>query len=128
MRAILILLAATLAGACTSGTSTGPDNAAFVGTWGQRDAPMAIVVTLQVNGASVTGNGTYAKDGGGSGTLSLTGSISGDSIRLDMTFDSSAIAQFSGTLANNSSQLTGSLHFGSSASLTAATPTTFDKR
>ena len=42
--------------------------------------------TLTVQGSAITGTGSWSGEACCAGTLSLTGTISGDSIHLDLTF------------------------------------------
>jgi hypothetical protein len=67
------------------------------------------------------------EQGGRTGTLNATGTISGDSLSLDLTYDYGALTQFSGQL-DSPSVLSGSLHLGPSQSLTPSIPVTFDKK
>jgi hypothetical protein len=108
----------------TPGTDSG-----FAGTWVQRAAVSgtSFVFTLAVDGNKVTGTGTYSREGGRSGTIREAGSISGETLQLDITYDDGALAQFQGQVAS-ASVLSGSIHFGSSQSLTPAAGVTFDKK
>jgi hypothetical protein len=122
------LLAASVS--CSSSTNvSGGTNAAFAGTWAQREvvAGTSFVFTLAVDGTNVTGTGTYSVEGGNSGTLTETGAISGDTLQLAITYDNGALAQFEGQIAS-ASVLSGSLHFGPPQSLTPAAVVTFDRK
>jgi hypothetical protein len=132
MHFIPILLAATLGAACKPSANivTGGETASpRAGTWVQRDAVVgtSFVLALEVQDSRVTGTGTYFVEGGRSGTLTEIGAISGGMLRLDITFDYGALAQFAGRQVN-AVELSGSLHFGPPQSLTPSYPVTFDKR
>src|SRR5260221_7808054 len=80
MRPVPVRLAAVLVAACVSCSSItsvarGADSA-FAGTWVQRAAAAgtSFVFTLAVEGAKVTGTGSYSTEGGRSGTITESGS------------------------------------------------------
>ena|SRR5579859_2686049 len=133
MRPVPVRLAAVLVAACVSCSSIisvarGADSA-FAGTWVQRTpaAGTSFVLTLAVEGAKVTGTGSYSTEGGRSGTITESGSISGETLKLAITYDGDSQAQFEGQIASVS-MLSGSLHFGPSQSLTPAAIVTFDRK
>jgi hypothetical protein len=85
-----------------------------------------LVLRLDVRGSTVTGSGTYTAEGR-SGTLTQKGTISDGGLRLDITYDSGAVAQFTGARVSDS-ELAGGLHFGPAGSLTPSAAVTFDKK
>ena len=132
MRLIPLRFAAALVAACVSCSSTGVSDSTdspFAGTWAQRDsvAGTSFVFTLEVDGTTVTGTGTYSVQGGDSGALTATGAISGDSLQLAITYNKNAMAQFAGQPAS-ASVLFGTLHLGPAQALTPSAPVTFDRK
>ena len=129
MRIIPVLLAASLLSACAN-TASGPtDTARVTGTWVQREAAAGtlLVLRLDAQATAVTGTGTYTVEGGRSGTLTETGTISDGALRLAITYDSGAAAQFDGRVAGDTI-LSGGLHFGPAQSLTPSAIVTFDRK
>ena len=134
MRLIPVILAATLSSACATDNMVSPSkngntDSAFAGTWMQRGAVVgsSLVLTLQVQGTTVTGTGTYSIEGGRSGALTETGTISGEMLSLTIAYDYGESAQFAGQ-TESASVLSGTLHFGPPQSLTPAAVVTFDKK
>ena len=128
MRIIPVLLAASLLSACAS-TVSGPTGTGISGTWVQREAAAGtlLVLRLDAQATTVTGTGTYTVEGGRSGTLTETGTISDGALRLAITYDSGAAAQFDGRVAGDTI-LSGGLHFGPAQSLTPSAIVTFDRK
>jgi hypothetical protein len=129
VRIIPILLAASLLNACSADTVTGPSGTRVVGTWVQREAVGGTLFVLHLNarGTTVTGTGTYTVEGGRSGTLTETGTISDGALHLAITYDSGAAAQFTGEQVSDS-ELSGGLHLGPAQSLTPSHLVTFNRR
>ena len=123
-----VLLVACISGSSVTGVLRVTDSP-FAGTWAQRAAAggTSFVLTLAVDGTKVTGTGTYSKEGGRSGKVTETGSISGETLQLAITYDSDELAQFEGRTAS-ASELSGSLHFGPPQSLTPSAIVTFDRK
>ena len=132
MRSIPLHLAFLLA-ACASGgsisTVSGAADSPFVGTWAQREAVAgtSFVLTLAVKDSTVAASGTYSAEGNRSGTVTGTGTISGERLRVAITYGGNGLAQFEGQLARPR-VLSGALHFGPPESLTPAAIVTFDRK
>jgi hypothetical protein len=131
MRLNPVRIGAALVAACVSfcSTSTSGADSPFAGTWAQRDAVggTSLVLTLEVNGSAVTGTGTYAVEGGRSGSLKQQGSISGDTLDLNITYDDGSLAQFTGKIAR-AKVMSGRLHLGPPQALTPSAIVTFDRK
>ena len=87
----LATLYIVLLAACSSDGVTTPTPATLNGTWhhvrAQNEPPGFFrQFTLTVSGTTLTGSGTWSGEAGPQGTLTVTGSINGDSIHLDLLF------------------------------------------
>ena len=82
-----ILGAALLVAGCSSDL-VAPSAETLQGSWAVMDEVPGSgeIWDLTVQGASISGSGGWTGEACCSGTLSLTGAISGDSIHLDLTF------------------------------------------
>jgi hypothetical protein len=89
------------------------------GTWAQQRTVVgsSLDLTLGPLGTTLSGTGHYALEAGRSGTLTLTGSVNNERVRLDIVYDSGALAQFDGALSDRNT-LTGAMHDGPPQSLT----------
>ncbi len=132
MRSIPLHVATFLLAACASGggvsTVSGAADSPFAGTWAQREAVAgtSFVLTLAVKDSTVAVSGTYSAEGNRSGTVTGTGTISGERLRVAITYGGN-LAQFEGQLASPR-VLSGALHFGPPESLTPAAIVTFDRK
>lgn len=131
MRVVPILMAVALSVACGSGNSASNSqaDARFTGTWTQREVVngYSFVLTFEVRDDKITGTGTYAVQGGSSGTLRLTGDGSAQIIKVSMTFDSGELAQLNGQLVS-AAEISGRVHLGPPGTLTPDMPVTFVKK
>ena len=132
MRSIPLHLVAFLLAACASGGGVslvyGAADSPFAGTWAQREAAAgtSFVLTLAVKDSTVTASGAYSAEGNRSGTLTGTGTISGETLRVAITYGGNA-AQFEGQITSPR-VLSGALHFGPPESLTPAAIVAFDRK
>jgi hypothetical protein len=96
------------------------------GAWTQQGTVVgsSLVLTLGSLATMLSGTGRYAIEAGRSGTLTLTGSVSNERVHLDLVYDTGAVAQFDGTLADRNT-LTGAMHNGPPQSLTPSFMVTF---
>ena len=58
-------------------------------------------MVLATQDTVVTGTGAYSDEAGPSGTTTITGTVSGATINLDVTFDNDHVMHLSGALAGN---------------------------
>jgi hypothetical protein len=96
------------------------------GAWAQQGTVVgsSLVLTLGSLGTMLSGTGQYAIEAGRSGTLTLTGSVSNQRVHLDLVYDTGAVAQLDGTLADRNT-LAGAMHNGPPQSLTPSFLVTF---
>lgn len=133
MPLISVRLAVALLTGCVACSSLGKvargADSPFAGTWVQREAVLgtSFVLTLAVDGTSVSTMGTYTAPEGRSGTLTGKGTISAEELHLDLTYGNGELAQFDGQLAS-APVLTGRLHFGSPRAMTPSAVVTFDRK
>ena len=95
------LALALVATACSSDYLVVPvDAGGLPGRWYEQiGIPGASTVfDLTVTGATVMGSGSYTMEAGQPGTLTVTGEVSGNNIRLDITRSDSLVIHFNGTL------------------------------
>jgi hypothetical protein len=106
VRSILALPIIAALAACTAaspGSLTDPNAVAsdLRGTWSDTVSYPGIstIMHLAVVDTTVSGAGTYAIEAGRSGTLTVTGVISGADVKLDLLRDYGLLAHFSGRLS-----------------------------
>jgi hypothetical protein len=109
-------------------TSDGGLAQLLAGTWAQQGTVIgsSLVLTFLANGTSLAGTGQYAIEAGRSGTLTLTGSVSHERVHLDIVYDTGAVAQFDGALAERNT-MPGAMHNGPPQSLTPSFLATFTR-
>lgn len=111
MRRLMLAVGLVTVAACSSSDITNSNTVAadLRGTWTQTGLGAGSrVFTLQVVGTTVTGTGSYSIEAGASGTLTVTGSISGTNIMLNLAQDNDVTFHLNATLATPHT-LTGSL-------------------
>ena len=91
IRRLMLAVSLVSVAACSSSDITNPNTiaAALRGTWTQTGLGVGSsrVFTLQVIGTTVTGTGSYAGEAGPFGNMTITGSITGTRIALDLAQD-----------------------------------------
>lgn len=101
-RSLLSLCLATLLCACGGGgsdTLTSPLEAKW--SEAQTVVGSSLIMSLHVEGEQVSGTGTYAIEAGQSGTLSVSGTASGTSLIVTLSFDNGHKAIFNGVLSDS---------------------------
>jgi hypothetical protein len=140
MRIISLVLAASVITACAANPSAPTDTrteartdagVGLVASWVQRTEVGGTVLSFRLDtnaeGTTVTGSGSFTRQGAGSGTLTLTGTNAEGTVLLDIKFNNGEVAQFHGEQTKDS-ELTGGLHMGPAEMLTPAAIVTFDRR
>jgi hypothetical protein len=106
----LVLAGSILATAACGSNVTNSLPSSLTGTWSQDfDAVgSARVMMLSVAGATVTGTGSFAGEAGPSGSLTVTGHVTGSHVELQIAQDDGVTLQFDGTVPAGNT-LSGSL-------------------
>jgi hypothetical protein len=88
IRRIAILSIASLAIACSGADLLAPTADRLQGTWAATDEVPGSgeAWNLTVQGSEITGTGSWSGEACCSGTITLVGTIVGDSIHIDLTF------------------------------------------
>lgn len=110
-RCLMVMLTLFALGACSaSGTSPLGIGQELVGTWSENTTVPGsfLEFTAIVNGTTVTGAGSYSKEGGSAGNLSLSGVIAGSEIQLQLAEDDGTVFHLNARFASRN-LLTGGL-------------------
>ena len=65
----------------------------------------SLTMLLATQDTVVTGTGAFSDEAGPSGTTTITGTVSGATINLDVTFDNDHVMHFRGALSGNTKLL-----------------------
>jgi hypothetical protein len=97
MRLVRLVLLLVVAGSACSDPVVG---GSVVGSWAQvQTIPgSSLAIDLVQDGSSVSGDGTWCGEALRCGTLTVSGTNSGTTVRLDITLDSGSILHFGGKL------------------------------
>ena len=130
-----LMAAVVVAGlvACNHGSpdAVGPaklTSASLDGTWSQvvTSPGDSLTLRLMTSDTTVTGSGAYSIDVGGTGTLTVTGTISAPRVALDLVFDSTIGAHIDATLSSADS-LAGTITYGPTEAQNQPQPIVFHK-
>jgi hypothetical protein len=120
MRSMKLLLCATLSiAAAACGDSTAPHTggrqlaAQVQGMWAEKVTfpGISLVLNLAAQDTVLTGAGTYSIEAGRSGTLVITGLVSAQTVKLDLSYDYGSRAHFDGSLQDQNT-LSGLISYG----------------
>jgi hypothetical protein len=109
IRSLLVLGIAGGSAACSGGAATAVSSSQvtasrLAGNWAnvyansQSSSGITVQMTLVSEDSTVSGSGRWVSTNNGSGTLSVTGSTSGDNVELDLSFSDGSHWHFSGTM------------------------------
>lgn len=109
--------------------TTAQTAADLTGTWAQTKTVVGsgLSMKLQTQGASVSGTGQYAMEAGRAGTLTVSGTIQGADVSLDLAFDYGMTAHCDAALVA-SDTLRGGIKYGPAAGMQPTLLVTFVKR
>jgi len=87
-----------LLGAAVSACSSTLDPAMLAGKWSQVEqiAGNSLEMTLTTSGSNVSGSGSWCGEAFRCGTLTVSGTVNGDAMHLDIAYDSGVIDHFDG--------------------------------
>lgn len=112
IRRLMLAMSLVSVAACSSSDLTNPNTIAadLRGMWSQTSLGVGSsrIFVLQVTGTTVTGAGSYSGEAGPAGSLTVTGSIAGSRIALDIVQDDDVTLHLNAMLSS-SRVLTGSL-------------------
>ena len=94
-----LLMSVLLVGAVAACSST-LDPATLAGTWSRLEQipENSSDMTLTTSGSSISGSGNWCGEALGCGTLSVTGSVMGGAIHLDIAYSNGRIEHFDGRI------------------------------
>ena len=100
MRSVSLVLSLALV---MSGCSDTLSPSALAGTWSQvvTTSAFGVVITLTPNGKNLAGTGTSCVDLGGCEAITVTGSVSGDAVHLDLAYGGGYTQRFDGHFASH---------------------------
>ena len=95
-----LVMSVLLVGAAVAACSSTLDPATLAGTWSRME-PIpgnSSDMTLTTSGSSLSGAGTWCGEALGCGTLTVTGSVVGGSVHLDIVYSNGRIEHFDGQI------------------------------
>ena len=93
-----VLVLGALIGGCSSSTGLG---SSVVGKWSQVEQipGNSVEMTLTSSGSRISGSGTWCGEALGCGLITVSGTVSGDAIHLDIAYDNGLIEHFDGRIS-----------------------------
>ena len=95
-----LVMSVLLVGVAVAACSSNLDPATLAGTW-SRIEPIpenSSDMTLTTSGSSISGSGNWCGEALGCGTLTVTGSVMGGAIHLDIAYSNGRIEHFDGRM------------------------------
>jgi hypothetical protein len=105
MRLLMSIVSMLLVGVVANGCSDSVGPESIVGLWdmtGNLPGSSRDMV-LALNGSTVSGQGSWCGEALGCGTMTVTGTATGDKIHLVTTFDDGRVEKFDGRLTSTNS-------------------------
>lgn len=96
-----LAMSALLFGTAVSACSSTVDPATLAGKWSEVEQlpGNSLDMTLATSGSNVSGSGNWCGEALRCGTVTVSGTLNGDAIHLDIVFDSGVIDHFDGRIS-----------------------------